>query len=386
MKLFDVYSLFDLEPVRAKGSIVVDAKGREYLDFYGGHAVISIGHSHPHYIARITEQLNRLGFYSNSVLNPLQEALADKLGEVAELEGYELFLCNSGAEANENALKMASFARPGTNCVIAIAGAFHGRTSAAVNVTDNPRIQADINRGIDVLRFAPDDGAGMSERLAKGDVTAVLIEAVQGVGGLTRCPPPVLQQLETACRETGTPLILDEVQSGYGRTGKFFAYQHAGIRPDLISIAKGMGNGFPIGGVLIRGARFAAQKGMLGTTFGGNHLACAAGLAVLEVLEEEQLIKKVEGKAERLEHILTKLPGLRRVKGLGLMLGAEFDFAVGPLRKQLLHEQGLMTGSSSNPNILRILPPLTVSDGEIDAFSDKIHQGLTQHLATSVQL
>jgi len=381
MKPFDVYSLYDIEPVRAEGAQVIDREGQRYLDFYGGHAVISVGHTHPHYVGRITDQLQKISFYSNSVQNPMQAELAEKLSELSGLDDYDLFLCSSGAEANENALKMASFQRPGTNTVLALEGSFHGRTSAAVNVTDNDSIQAGINRSIDVVRFAINDGERMAARIYRDDLSAVIIETIQGVGGLSVCPPETLKTVATACRATGTPLIMDEVQSGYGRSGKFFAFQHADIEPDLITMAKGMGNGFPIGGVLIRNATFEAKKGMLGTTYGGNHLACAAGLAVLEIMEQEQLVQGVAAKSDRLRSILETLPGLRRVKGMGLMIGAEFCYPVAELRKQLAHEQKLMTGSSKDPNVLRLLPPLNITDDEIDAFGEKIRAGVQSFVA-----
>ena len=382
MKPLPVYPLYDITPVRAGGSFVYTADDERYLDFYGGHAVISIGHGHPHYRARIAEQLDRIGFYSNSVRNPLQEELARKLGEVAGTrDAYDLFLCSSGAEANENALKMASFARPGTDTVLVLDGSFHGRTSAAVALTDNPKIQAGINRGVRAARFSGSDTAGIVARIERGDLTAVLLEVVQGVGGLSVLPDTTLQAIERACAKTGTPLIADEVQSGYGRTGKFFAYQHSGITPDLVSVAKGMGNGFPVGGVLVRNGRFEVRHGMLGTTYGGNHLACAAGLGVLEVLERERLVEGVAAKSARLRGVLERLPHLRRVKGLGLMIGAEFEFPVAALRKHLAYEQRLMTGSSQDPHVLRLLPPLTITESEMDLFAEKICAGVDAFLA-----
>ena len=382
MRPFDVYPLYDITPVRASGSFVYDAQDEPYLDFYGGHAVISVGHGHPHYTERIAGQLGKIGFYSNSVHNPLQVELAHKLGEVAGTgDTYDLFLCNSGAEANENALKMASFQRPGTAKVLVLDGSFHGRTSAAVALTDNPKIQAGINRGVEAVRFSGSEQDAIVARIHEGDLTAVMLEVIQGVGGLSVVPAETLRAIETACRATGTPFILDEVQSGYGRSGKFFAYQHSGITPDLVTVAKGMGNGFPIGGVLIHNERFEAKHGMLGTTFGGNHLACAAGLGVLEVMEREHLVEGVAARSARLREVLEAMPGLRRVKGMGLMIGAEFDFPVAALRKHLAYAEHLMTGSSKDPHVLRLLPPLNISDAEIDLFAKKMRHGVEAYVA-----
>ena len=370
MKLFNVYPLFDIQPVRGEGCYVYDEKGQAYLDLYGGHAVISIGHGHPHYVERVKAQLEALPFYSNSVQNPLQEALAEKLGQLSGCEDYQLFLCNSGAEANENALKLASF-RNGRSKVIAFRQGFHGRTSAAVRVTDNPSIQAVINHGFEVLWYELNDTEAVLNRLAKGDVCALIIEGIQGIGGIYMPKVEFLRAIQKACVEQDTVLILDEVQSGYGRSGHFFAFQLAGIHPHLITVAKGMGNGFPIGGVLIH-PEFEAKYGMLGSTFGGSHLACAAGLAVLEVIESEQLMKNAATIGGYLKAELAKMEQVREVRGEGLMLGAEFDFPVAALRKALLFEEYVFTGSASCPKTLRLLPPLSLSRQEADLFLEKL--------------
>ena len=373
MNLFDVYSLFPIEPVRARGCRVWDRDGREYLDFYGGHAVISIGHGHPHYRRAIKEQIDRIGFYSNSVQNPLQQTLAEKLGQLSGYEDYQLFLCNSGAEANENALKLASF-HTGRSRIVAFRGAFHGRTSAAVAMTDNPNIQAPVNRGHEVT-FLPLNDAGAAEAaLADGDVCAVIIEGIQGVAGIIEPEADFLRRLRELCDRSGTLLILDEVQSGYGRTGDFFAHQRAGVRPDLITVAKGMGNGFPIAGVLIHPA-IKPKTGTLGTTFGGNHLAAAAGLAVLEVIERENLMKNAAEMGERLQSELTGLhPAIREVRGRGLMLGVTFDQPVADLRKRLLHDFAVFTGAAADKHVLRLLPPLCVSPKDIDPFLEAFNR------------
>ena len=369
MKLFDVYPLFDLEIVSGKGCYTYDSHGTEYLDLYGGHAVISIGHSHPYYVNRITEQAKKLVFYSNSVVNSLQQQLADKLGALSGYDDYSLFLINSGAEANENALKLASF-HTGKKKVIAFAHSFHGRTSAAVKVTDNPRIVAPINDTFEVAFLPLNDMARVEQEMAAGDVCAVIIEGIQGVGGIQVPDAQFLRDLREACTRHGVVLIVDEVQSGYGRTGKFFAHQHAGIRPDLITMAKGMGNGFPIGGVLIS-PQFTPVYGMLGTTFGGNHLACAAACAVLDVMRDEHLVDNAARVGQYLIDRLREIPQIKEVRGKGLMIGLEFDQPVKELRHKLLFEQHVFTGASGT-NVIRLLPPLSLSQEQADCFIGKL--------------
>ncbi|MBO6792915.1 MAG: aminotransferase class III-fold pyridoxal phosphate-dependent enzyme [Balneolaceae bacterium] len=374
MKIFEVYSLFDVEPVEADGALLYDRLGNKYLDFYGGHAVISIGHGHPHFVERITKQLGKLAFYSNSVPISIQKDLAHKLGELSGYASWNLFLCNSGAEANENAMKLAS-AHNGRKKIMTFNGGFHGRTSLAVAATDNPNIVFPVNEGAEILRFAFEDFEGTQTALEQGDVCCVIIEGIQGVGGVCEPSAEFLRHLRSKCDETGTVLILDEVQSGYGRSGRFFAHQHAEIEPDIISIAKGMGNGFPIGGILIH-PELKPTFGMLGTTFGGNHLACAAGLAVLEVIEKEKLIENADIMGKMLMAELEAIPEIKEVRGKGLMIGAEFDFAVADLRKKILYEQKVFTGSSSNKNTLRLLPPLNIGEKEVDQCINAIKQAL----------
>ncbi|WP_462318086.1 aspartate aminotransferase family protein [Marinilabilia sp.] len=357
MQLFDVYPLMDITPVSAKGCYVTDDKGDEYLDLYGGHAVISIGHAHPHYNQRIKSQLDRIGFYSNSVINPLQTELAMKLGQLSGMEDYNLFLCNSGAEANENALKLASFST-GKGRVLAFSKAFHGRTSAAVGATDNENIRADINKTHNVAFLPLNDIDAVEKELKQGDVCAVIIEGIQGIGGVRVPDVSFLQNLEKLCHQYQSKLILDEIQSGYGRSGQFFAFQQAKIKPDIITVAKGMANGFPIGGVLIS-PDIKARHGMLGATFGGNYLACAAALAVLEVMESESLIENASQIGAFMLSELKKMEGIREVRGRGLMIGLEFDSKVDMLRKKLLKDEHIFTGVSST-NIIRLLPPLSL--------------------------
>ena len=380
MQLFDVYPLFNLEPTHGEGAYVYDRTGQKYLDFYGGHAVISIGHSHPHYVKSITAQVQKLGFYSNSVLNPLQKELADKLGRSSNCREYQLFLCNTGAEANENALKLASF-HNGRNKIIAFQKAFHGRTSAAVNITDKDSIKAPINATFQAEFHEWNNLQTVEASIQNGEVCAVIIEGIQGIGGIQVPDKAFLQALEKLCKANDVVLILDEIQSGYGRSGHFFAFQHAEIEPDLITMAKGMGNGFPIGGVLIH-PKFKAKYGLLGTTFGGNHLACAAGIAVLDVLEEEDLLVNATKQGTKIMEVLKTIKLVKEVRGLGLMIGLEFDFPIKALRKQLLFEEHLFTGSSSNPNVLRLLPPLNISDEEVDLFLEKIQKVLQQYPST----
>ena len=374
MELFDVYPLYNVTPVSAKGIVVTDDKGQEYLDFYGGHAVISIGHSHPHYVKRLKEQLDKIGFYSNAIQNPVQEALAHKLGELSGCEDYNLFLCNSGAEANENALKLASF-QTGKSRVIAFKHGFHGRTSAAVAATDNEKINAPLNKQQKVTILPFEDLAAFKSEISKGDVCAVIIETIQGVGGLDQPSQEFYQNIAALCKENGALLIADEVQCGYGRSGKFFAFQHFGIKPDIITVAKGMGNGFPIGGVLIHES-IKASYGMLGTTFGGNHLACAAGLAVLEVIEKENLLENAANLFEYFKEKAASIPQVKRVKGMGLMLGLEFDFEVAELRKKLIHNQFMFTGGASDKHVLRVLPALNITKKNLDQFFDALKKEL----------
>lgn len=358
MKLYDVYPLFDINIVRGKGCYVWDDKDEEYLDLYGGHAVISIGHCHPHYVRKMQQQLAMLGFYSNSVGNPLQQELAQRLGKASGYEDYQLFLVNSGAEANENALKLASF-HTGRSRVLAAGKAFHGRTSLAVEATDNPRLIAPVNANGHVTFLPLNDLQAFEAELEKEDVAAVIIECIQGVGGIRIASDTFLQGLRRACDAHGTVLVCDEIQCGYGRSGKFFAHQHAGIRPDLITVAKGIGNGFPLSGVIIS-PQFKPAYGQLGTTFGGNHLACTAALAVLDVIEQEGLVDNAAQVGDYLMQELKKLPGIREVRGRGLMIGIEFDGPVKELRARLVKEEHVFTGAAST-NILRLLPPLCLS-------------------------
>lgn len=366
MELFDVYPLYDVSPVSAEGAYVTDEKGRKYLDLYGGHGVISIGHSHKDYVAALSGQLEKMGFYSNSIQNPLQVELAHKLGKLSQCEDYNLFLCNSGAEANENALKMASFAT-GKSKIIAFEKAFHGRTSAAVAATDNPKINAPLNAQQEVVFLPLNDIESLEKELSKKDVAAVIIEGIQGVGGLNEGSLDFFRSLERLCKEYGAILILDEIQSGYGRSGKFFSFQHHDIHPDIISMAKGMGNGFPVGGILISN-KIKASYGLLGTTFGGNHLACAAAISVLDVIEKEQLMENVNKVSAYFLEKIKEIGQIGSVKGKGLMLGISFDFPVAQMRKQLIFEEGIFTGGSSDPKLLRILPPLSIGTKEIDLF------------------
>lgn len=370
MPLFNVYPLYDVTPVSGKGVYVYDDNETEYLDLYGGHAVISIGHAHPKYVEAISSQVSKLGFYSNAIQNPLQKELADKIESLSGCKDYELFLCNSGAEANENALKLASF-KNGKSRVVAFKNGFHGRTSAAVAATDNPNIIAPINAQQKVTILDLNDIKGVQKELEKGDVCAVIVEFIQGVGGLDQATAAFFEQVDALCKANNTMFIADEVQSGYGRSGKFFAFQHYNVTPDIISIAKGMGNGFPIGGILIH-PDIEAKFGMLGTTFGGNHLACAAGLSVLNVIEDQKLIDNVNVMSEYFIKIAKTIPQIKNIKGRGLMLGLEFDFEVGDLRKRLIYDNHIFTGGASNKKLLRILPPLTVRKEHINMFFEAL--------------
>lgn len=373
MNLFDVYPLFDVNIVKGKGCHVWDDKGQEYLDLYGGHAVISVGHCHLHYIEKLTRQLGRLGFYSNSVVNKLQVELAERLGKACGYEDYQFFLINSGAEANENALKLASFYN-GRKRVLSLSKAFHGRTSLAVEATDNPKIIAPINANGHVTYLPLNDLDAFKVELAKGDVCAVIVECIQGVGGIRLATAEFMQGVRQACDETDTVLICDEIQCGYGRSGKFFAHQHLGVKPDLITVAKGIGNGFPMGAVLIS-PKFTPAYGQLGTTFGGNHLACAAALAVLDIMEEEHLVENaakvgnflMEGiKALRLPHVVD-------VRGRGLMIGVELDVPYKEIRNKLLFEEHCFTGCSGT-NVLRLLPPLCLGEAEAADFLKRLER------------
>lgn len=374
MSLFNVYPLFDITPVKALDVFVYDQKGTKYLDLYGGHAVISIGHSHPAYVKNVCEQLNNIGFYSNSVQNPLQFQLSTKLESISGCEGYKLFLCNSGAEANENALKLASF-HTNKKKIIAFNKSFHGRTSAAVAATDNSKIVAPINAQQEVEFFELGDFEGVEKALQKNDVCAIILECIQGVGGLDESTTEFYQGIDTLSKKYNTCFIADEVQSGFGRTGDFFAFQKHQITPDIISIAKGMGNGFPIGGILIH-PDIKASFGLLGTTFGGNHLGCVASTTVIDVIEQENLMQNAKKISAYFIKKALSIPKLKSIKGRGLMLGLEFDFPIAELRKKLIHEHHIFTGSAKNPNLLRILPPLTIQKEHMDLFFRALYQEL----------
>lgn len=377
MQLYPVYPLFDINIVKGEGCHVWDSEGQEYLDLYGGHAVISIGHCHPHYVEKLTQQLNTLGFYSNSVINRLQEQLAERLGKACGYDNYQLFLVNSGAEANENALKLASF-HTGRKRILAASKAFHGRTSLAVEATDNPKIVAPVNANGHVKFLPLNDLEAFQSELAKGDVAAVIVECIQGVGGIRLATSEFMQGLRKACSENGTVLICDEIQCGYGRSGKFFAHQHTGVRPDIITCAKGIGNGFPMGAVLIS-PQFKAVFGQLGTTFGGNHLACTAALAVLDVIEEEHLVENAASVGSyllaQLKTLAAETPSIVDVRGEGLMIGIEFSDSIKTLRTRLVKEQHVFTGAAST-NILRLLPPLSITKAEADDFLSRLKQVL----------
>ena len=384
MKLFDVYPLFDVNIVKGKGCRVWDDQGQEYLDLYGGHAVISIGHSHPHYITKVTEQLNRIGFYSNSVINRLQVELAERLGRISGYDDYQLFLINSGAEANENALKLASFTN-GRTRVLSCEKAFHGRTSLAVEVTNNPKIIAPINDNAHVTYLPLNDLPAWEAELQKGDVCAVILECIQGVGGIRMATAEFAQGLAAACKRNGTLLICDEIQCGYGRSGKFFAHQWLGIRPDIITVAKGIANGFPMGAVLI-GPDFKPVYGQLGTTFGGNHLACAAALAVLDVMESEGLVENAHLVGEYLIERLSQLRAgqiaacgqsiIREIRGRGMMIGIDLDCPHKDIRQPLIYQEHCFTGCAGT-NMLRLLPPLCLSKDDADLFMEKFEKVLT---------
>ena len=377
MKLFDVYPLFDINIVKGRGCTVWDDKGQDYLDLYGGHAVISIGHCHPHYVEALKSQLDRLGFYSNSVVNTLQQELAARLGKACGYDDYQLFLINSGAEANENAMKLASF-HTGRKRILSAQKAFHGRTSLAVEATDNPKIIAPVNANGHVTYLPLNDLEPWEAELAKGDVAAVILECIQGVGGIRLATAEFAQGLQAACRKYGTVLICDEIQCGYGRSGKFFAHQWLGIRPDLITVAKGIANGFPMGAVLIS-PEFVPAYGQLGTTFGGNHLACAAALAVLDVMENEHLVNNACKVGyyflEKLNDLKATQPHITDVRGRGLMIGIELDIPHKDVRSRLIYDEHCFTGCAST-NILRLLPPLCLTTAEADSFIEKLKRSL----------
>ncbi len=374
MNLFDVYPLFDIEITKGRGCHVYDADGTEYLDLYGGHAVVSVGHCHPVVVKAIEKQASQLMFYSNSVINPLQQQLAEKLGKISGYDDYSLFLVNSGAEANENALKLASF-HTGRKRVVAFRRAFHGRTSAAVEVTDNPKIVSPLNSNNNVTFLPLNDIDAMCYELAKGDVAAVIIEGIQGVGGIRIPEADFLRVLREECNRYGTVLILDEIQSGYGRSGRFFAHQYSGIRPDIITCAKGIATGFPMGAVLIS-PMFKPSYGMLGTTFGGNHLACATAIAVLDIIEEEHLVENAAKVGQYLIDRLKEMPEIKEVRGLGLMIGIEMPFEVKELRRHLINVEHVFTGAAST-DIVRLLPPLTLTIAQADDFLERFRRALT---------
>ena len=365
MKLFDVYSLLDMEPVKAQGAYLWDKAGQEYLDFYGGHAVISIGHTHPHYVEKISEQLSKIGFYSNAVINSLQVELAEKLGALSGYDDYSLFLCNSGAEANENALKLASFTT-GRERVLAMRSAFHGRTSLAVTVTDNPNIQAPVNK-TDKVSFIPfNDAEALRKELSSGKYAAVIVEPIQGVGGIQVATDEFMLAAREACDATGTMLICDEIQAGYGRSGKFFSHQWSGVKADIITLAKGIGNGFPIGAVMISPS-IPAKKGMLGTTFGGSHLACAAAIAVADVVKDENLVENARVMGEKIMTGIAGVSGVKDIRGRGLIIGIDLSVPQADFRKVLREKHHIMTGLTGQYT-LRLLPPLMIGQAEVDRF------------------
>ncbi|MBQ5623509.1 MAG: aspartate aminotransferase family protein [Alistipes sp.] len=365
MNLFQVYSLLDMEPVKAQGAYLWDKQGEEYLDFYGGHAVISIGHTHPHYVEKITDQLSKIGFYSNAVINGLQVELAEKLGELSGYEDYELFLCNSGAEANENALKLASFTT-GRERVLAMKGAFHGRTSMAVAVTDNPKIQAPVNKSDKVSFVELNDIEALRAELSRGEYAALIIEPIQGVNGIKVATVEYLQAAREACKEYGTLLIMDEIQAGSGRSGRYFAHQWADIKADIITLAKGIANGFPVGAVMIS-PEIPAWKGMLGTTFGGSHLACAAAIAVADVMKSENLVANAEKMGEAIINGIKGVSGIKDIRGRGLMIGIDLSVPQAEFRRLLREKYHIMTGLSGEWT-LRLLPPLMITQKEVDRF------------------
>lgn len=377
MKLFDVYPLIPVTIAKAEGSKLWDEQGQEYIDLYGGHAVISIGHTHPHYVKRMKDQLDQIAFYSNSIQIPIQKEYAEKLGELSGYPEFELFLCNSGAEANENAIKLASFTT-GKSGFIAFSGGFHGRTSGAVALTDNSKIVAPCNARKDFHILPWEDLSAVEETLKSSDIAGIIIEGIQGVNGIQVPSPEFLLGLASLAKQYGAKFILDEVQSGFGRTGKFFAHQLVnGFMPDIISMAKGMGNGFPIGGILIS-PEFKASYGLLGTTFGGNHLACAAGLAVVEVIESENLLENSEKLGEKLLKELKEIPGITAIRGTGLMIGIDLDREAGPVRSELVNKYHMFTGSAAGKNTIRLLPPLNIEWNQLNSFLSALKEILSQ--------
>ncbi|MFO0357362.1 MAG: aspartate aminotransferase family protein [Sphingobacteriaceae bacterium] len=380
MKTFDVYPLTNITPVKAQGSWLWDNKNEKYLDLYGGHAVISIGHSHPYYLEKITDQLNKIAFYSNSVINPLQEELAFKLGLMSGYSNYNLFLCNSGAEANENALKLASFKNERKK-IIAFDKSFHGRTSLAVAATYDTSIQAEVNKTHEIIFLPLNDHEAFLNAI-NDSISAVIIEGIQGVAGIHAPTSEFLNLIRKKCDDTGAVMILDEVQSGYGRSGKFFAHQYALVKPDLITTAKGMGNGFPVAGVLISDD-FKAKYGLLGTTFGGNHIACAAAIAVLDVVKTENLIEHAANVGQKWINDLKQMDGIKEVRGQGLMIGIEFDFPIAELKTTLTNEHHILVGTASNKNVIRLLPALNVNQNDIDLFNSALSSVLTKLLKTA---
>jgi len=376
MQLFDVYPRYPIEPVKGKGPYIWDREGQRYLDFYGGHAVISIGHGHPRFTEAVTEQLNRLPFYSNSVLCSLQDQLLQSLAAVSGLpKGYQLFLCNSGAEANENALKLASF-HTGRKKLISFTGGFHGRTSLAVALTDNPKIVAPANQTENALILPFNNVAALKAAFAQHEIAGVIVEGIQGIGGINMPQKAFMQQIASLCKENGAIFIADSVQCGCGRTGKYFAHDHFGVQADIYTLAKGIGNGFPVAGLFIS-PRIQASHGLLGTTFGGNHLACAAGKAVAEVIQNEGLIKKAGFMGQALKWELQDFANIKEVRGLGLMLGIELDFPVKAIRQKLLFEHKVFTGAATNPNVLRLLPPLNIGETEVGMFVQALRKVLS---------
>ena len=365
MKLFDVYPLLDMEPVKAQGAYLWDKDGVEYLDFYGGHAVISIGHTHPHYVEKITEQLSKIGFYSNAVINSLQVELAEKIGELCGYPDYELFLCNSGAEANENAVKLASFTT-GRERVLAMRGAFHGRTSMAVALSDNPNIQAPVNKTANVTFINLNDVEALKAELSTNEYAAVIIEPIQGVGGIRMASDEFLSVARELCDKTGTMLIMDEVQSGFGRSGKFFAHQWSGVKADIVSMAKGIANGFPVGAIIVS-PKIPAKSGMLGTTFGGSHLACAAAIAVADVIKAENLVENARVMGEKIVEAIKGTSGITDIRGRGLMIGIDLSVPQADFRKVLREKYHIMTGLTGKYT-LRLLPPLIIGDKEVERF------------------